>query len=101
MEKHFPDTAAEYKDVSSIKLLYAVKDLIFEKGYDIINIDATVVAQRPQLAPFIPQMRENIAEALNLDLDQVSVKATTEEGLGFTGTEAGISGSGGLPAAKH
>ena len=99
--KHFPDTAAEYKDVSSIKLLYAVKDLIFEKGYDIINIDATVVAQRPKLAPFIPQMRENIAEALHLDLDQVSVKATTEEGLGFTGTEAGISAQAVCLLQKH
>ena len=89
--KHFPDTDPAYKGISSIKLLEAVGKLLEEKGYVIENIDATIIAQRPKLAAYRPQMAENIAHALKLPVNRVSVKATTEEGLGFTGTGEGIS----------
>ncbi len=89
--KHFPDTDPQYKGASSIALLKHVAGLIKEKGYEIINIDATIIAQSPKMAPHIWAMRENIAKALNIDVDQVNVKATTEEGLGFTGKGEGIS----------
>ena len=89
--KHFPDTDPEYEGVSSIRLLEHVGRLLDEKGYVIENIDATVVAQRPKMRPYIEQMRENIATALRIETDQVNVKATTEEGLGFTGTGECIS----------
>ena len=89
--KHFPDTDPEYEGVSSIRLLEHVGRLLDEKGYVIENIDATIVAQRPKMRPYIEQMRENIATALRIETDQVNVKATTEEGLGFTGTGEGIS----------
>ena len=89
--KYFPDTDPEYEGVSSIRLLEHVGRLLDEKGYVIENIDATVVAQRPKMRPYIEQMRENIATALRIETDQVNVKATTEEGLGFTGTGEGIS----------
>ena len=89
--QHFPDTDPAYKGISSIKLLEAVGKLLEEKGYVIENIDATIIAQRPKLAAYRPQMAENIAHALKLPVDRVSVKATTEEGLGFTGTGEGIS----------
>ena len=89
--KHFPDTDAKYEGVSSIRLLEHVGRLLDEKGYVIENIDATIVAQRPKMRPYIEQMRENIATALRIETDQVNVKATTEEGLGFTGTGEGIS----------
>ena len=89
--KHFPDTDPEYEGVSSIRLLEHVGRLLDEKGYVIENIDATVVAQRPKMRPYIEQMRENIATALRIETEQVNVKATTEEGLGFTGTGEGIS----------
>ncbi|MCC8025412.1 MAG: 2-C-methyl-D-erythritol 2,4-cyclodiphosphate synthase [Clostridium sp.] len=89
--QHFPDTDPAYKGISSIELLKKVGELLEEKGYIIENIDATVIAQRPRLAPFRPQMAENIASALHLDVSRVSVKATTEEGLGFTGRGEGIS----------
>lgn len=89
--KHFPDTYPEYEGVSSIRLLEHVGRLLDEKGYVIENIDATIVAQRPKMRPYIEQMRENIATALRIETDQVNVKATTEEGLGFTGTGEGIS----------
>ena len=88
--KHFPDTDEQYKDVDSLILLAYVKELIEAKSYEISNVDATVIAQEPKLAPFIPQMRLNIARALEIELDEVSVKATTEEHLGFTGEEKGI-----------
>lgn len=88
--KHFPDTSEEYKGADSLKLLSEVLYLILEKGYCIINLDATIIAQRPKLAPYIPKMRENIANVLGIELDQVNVKATTEEGLGFTGAGEGI-----------
>ncbi len=89
--KHFPDTDPEYKGADSLKLLSCVVKLIEEKGYKVNNIDATVIAQAPKLAPHIFSMRENIAKALNVDVDFVSIKATTEEKLGFTGRKEGIS----------
>ena len=89
--KHFPDTDARYKGISSIILLEHVGKLLHEKGYSVGNVDATIVAQRPKMLPHIPQMRENIANALNVDVDRINVKATTEEHLGFTGNGQGIS----------
>jgi 2-C-methyl-D-erythritol 2,4-cyclodiphosphate synthase len=88
--KHFPDTDPQYKGISSRKLLEHVRDLISQSGYVIENIDATVIAQRPKLRPYIAQMEQNIAETLEIAPDQVNIKATTEEGLGFTGLEEGI-----------
>ena len=84
--KHFPDTDPQYEGISSIRLLEHVGRILDEKGYVIENIDATIIAQHPRMRPYIDQMRENIAEALKIETDQVNVKATTEEGLGFTGT---------------
>lgn len=89
--KHFPDTDPQYKGISSIRLLEYVGALLDENGYVIENIDATIIAQRPKMRPYIEQMRANIAGALRIETDQVNVKATTEEGLGFTGTGEGIS----------
>ena len=89
--KHFPDTDPAYKGASSIRLLEEVGRMIDEKLYVICNIDATIIAQRPKMAPHIEQMRKNVAEALHIEVDQVNIKATTEEGLGFTGTGEGIS----------
>ena len=89
--KHFPDTDSAYKGISSIKLLEQAAGLIEEKGYIVENIDATIIAQKPKMRPYIEQMEQNIAEALGIDKDQINVKATTEEGLGFTGMELGIS----------
>lgn len=89
--KHFPDTDPAYKGISSIKLMEHVGILVSEAGFVIENIDATIIAQRPKMRPHIDRMRENIANALQIDVSQVNVKATTEEGLGFTGTEEGIS----------
>ena len=89
--KHFPDTDPAYMGISSIKLMEHVAALIEEKGYVVENIDATIIAQKPKMRPHIPQREENIAKAMNISVDQINVKATTEEGLGFTGTEQGIS----------
>ena len=89
--RHFPDTDPKYKGISSLELLRHVGGLIEEQLYVIGNIDATIIAQRPKMAPYIEQMRGNIAETLHLDISQVNVKATTEEGLGFTGSGEGIS----------
>ena len=89
--KHFPDTDPKYKGIDSLKLLGYVGELLEQHLYVIENIDATIIAQRPKMAPHIPTMRENIARVLGLELDQVNVKATTEEGLGFTGSGEGIS----------
>ena len=89
--QHFPDTDPAYKGISSIELLKKVGELLDGKGYVVENIDATIIAQRPKLAQYRPQMAANIADALHLDVSRVSVKATTEEGLGFTGTGEGIS----------
>ena len=89
--KHFPDTDSKYKGISSIELLKHVGNLLTKHNYKIGNIDATIIAQKPKMAPHIPKMRENIASALNISIDQINVKATTEEGLGFTGEGLGIS----------
>ena len=89
--KHFPDTDERYKGISSLKLLEHVGKLLEEKLYVIGNIDATIIAQAPKMLPHIPKMRENIAKTLGIELDQINIKATTEEGLGFTGEGAGIS----------
>ena len=89
--RHFPDTDSRYKGISSMKLLEHVRDLLEENGYVVENIDATVIAQKPKLRPYIEQMQENIAETLGIAKDQINIKATTEEGLGFTGTQQGIS----------
>jgi len=89
--KHFPDSDPQYKGISSMVLLHHVGQLIEQNGYHIGNIDSTVAAQRPKLAPFIVTMRQNIANALNIDIDLVSVKATTTEHLGFEGRMEGIS----------
>lgn len=88
--KHFPDTDPQYKGISSIKLLEHVSELLKQNHIKINNIDSTIIAQKPKMAPHIMTMRENIAKALDIALDQINVKATTEEGLGFTGTEEGI-----------
>ncbi|MEA5058413.1 MAG: 2-C-methyl-D-erythritol 2,4-cyclodiphosphate synthase [Anaerotignum propionicum] len=88
--RHFPDTKEEYKGADSVKLLSRVLYLISEKGYSIINIDATIIAQKPKLAPYLPEMCEIIAKTLEINRSQVNVKATTEEGLGFTGAGEGI-----------
>lgn len=89
--KHFPDTEPKYKGISSMKLLAFVGELLLQEGYVIENIDATIIAQKPKLRPYIEEMEKNIAEVLGIDRKQINVKATTEEGLGFTGTEQGIS----------
>lgn len=89
--KHFPDTQEEYRGVSSLLLLEQVQSLLEEKGFFIQNIDATIIAQKPKLRPYIEQMECNIADTLHILKDQVNVKATTEEKLGFTGREEGIS----------
>ncbi len=89
--KHFPDTDPRYKGADSLKLLEEVGNLLAAKGYVVGNVDATIVAQKPKMLPHIPQMRENIARILHVDIDQINVKATTEEHLGFTGSGQGIS----------
>lgn len=89
--KHFPDSDDRYKGISSLILLKHVGDLLNEKNYAVNNIDATIVAQRPKLLPYIEQMRQNVATTLNIPLEDVNIKATTEERLGFTGSEEGIS----------
>lgn len=91
--KHFPDTDDKYKDADSMKLLEEVGRMLDERMYFIENIDATIIAQAPKMRPYIDEMRSNIAGALGIDIDQVNVKATTEEHLGFTGREEGISAS--------
>ena len=89
--KHFPDTDPAYKGADSLKLLSCVAEKIHRAGYRVENVDVTMIAQRPKLLPYIPQMRQNIADALGVDLSQVNVKATTEEHLGFTGDGSGMS----------
>ena len=89
--RHFPDTDSRYEGISSMILLKHTGQLLKEKGYKVGNIDACIVAQKPKLAPYIEKMTENIASALCIDKGQVNVKATTEERLGFTGNETGIS----------
>lgn len=89
--KHFPDNDPTYKGADSILLMKEVVRLVKEKGYVVGNIDCTIIAQKPKLAPYIGQMKQNIAQACSVDNDCVNVKATTEEGLGFTGEQLGIS----------
>ena len=89
--QHFPDTDPEYEGADSLKLLAEVGKILRDAGYQIGNIDATVIAQRPKLMPYLPEMRQNVAGALGIDVSQVSIKATTEEHLGFTGRGEGIS----------
>lgn len=88
--KHFPDTDPAYKGISSILLLRHVTELLKKNGYAIGNVDATIIAQKPKMATHILKMRENMAEAMGISIDCLNVKATTEEGLGFTGREDGI-----------
>ncbi|MGC8866444.1 MAG: 2-C-methyl-D-erythritol 2,4-cyclodiphosphate synthase [Bacteroidales bacterium] len=88
---HFPDTDPRYKGISSLRLLENVGKLLQDKGYAVGNIDSTLVLQKPKVAPYIPFMQENIAGALGIEVDQVSVKATTSEGLGFEGRQEGVS----------
>lgn len=89
--KHFPDTDPAFKGADSMKLLEHVVGLIRAQGYAVGNLDATIIAQRPKMAPHIQAMRENVARACGVNVDRINVKATTEEGLGFTGTGEGIS----------
>lgn len=89
--KHFPDTDPKYKGISSISLLEYVAHLLEEQQYIVENIDATIIAQRPRMRPHIEEMRQNIADALKISIEQINIKATTEEGLGFTGAGEGIS----------
>lgn len=88
--KHFPDSNEKYKGISSLELLKEVKRLLDEELFIVENIDATIIAQKPKMAPYLQEMRENIANVLQIDVSQVNVKATTEEGLGFTGEGLGI-----------
>ena len=88
--KHFPDTDPAYKGISSLKLLEYVMDLLKKNGFSVGNVDAVIIAQKPKMAPHIPQMRKNLAEAMRIPEARVNVKATTEEGLGFTGRGEGI-----------
>jgi len=92
--KHFPDTDPQYKDISSIRLLEKVYKLMVEKSYRIGNIDVTIAAERPKLAPYIENMRENISKSLNTSIDNINIKATTTEELGFVGRKEGISAYG-------
>ena len=89
--KHFPDTDNAFKGISSIALLEETGNLVFKAGYIINNIDATIIAQKPKMLPHIEHMRKNISKALDIDIDNINIKATTEEGLGFTGEMLGIS----------
>ncbi len=88
--KHFPDNDDNYKDISSMKLLYQVLYLLKKQNYSIINIDATIIAQKPKLSAYMDAMKKNIANVLEINESQVNIKATTEEGLGFTGAGLGI-----------
>lgn len=89
--RHFPDNDGKYKDIYSITLLEKVREILLQNGFKVNNIDATVIAQKPKMAPYIEQMRRNIADALKTDIKNVSIKATTTEKLGFEGEEKGIS----------
>ncbi|MBQ8306906.1 MAG: 2-C-methyl-D-erythritol 2,4-cyclodiphosphate synthase [Blautia sp.] len=89
--QHFPDSDPAYEGISSLRLLGKVDELLKENGYEIVNIDATIIAQKPKMAPHIPSMRENMAHELGISVSRINVKATTEEGLGFTGRSEGIS----------
>lgn len=88
--KHFPDTKEEYKGIDSLKLLKEVSELIMGKNFKIVNIDSIIIAQSPKMAPYIETMKENISNILGIHENQINIKATTEEGLGFTGRKEGI-----------
>lgn len=88
--QHFPDTDMKYENIDSTILLTRVKELIAERGYRVINLDSIIVLQKPKVKPYIEAMRKRVAEILEIDIEQVSVKATTEEKLGFTGDESGV-----------
>lgn len=88
--KHFPDNDDSFKGADSMHLLEKVRDLLYVKGYKVVNIDATIIAQKPKMASHIENMRANLSKALNISIDCINVKATTEEGLGFTGSGEGI-----------
>ena len=88
--QHFPDTDMKYENIDSTILLTRVKELIAERGYRVINLDSIIVLQKPKVKPYIEAMRKRVAEILEIDIEQVSVKATTEEKLGFTGVESGV-----------
>lgn len=89
--RHFPDTDEKYKDISSLKILSLINEKIRNQNAEIVNIDSTIIAQEPKLSPYINEMRKNISESLEIDMEKVSVKATTTEGLGFTGKGEGMS----------
>jgi 2-C-methyl-D-erythritol 2,4-cyclodiphosphate synthase len=99
--RHFPDTDPKYKGISSLKLLEAIWLLIREKGYRIENVDVTVVAQEPKLAPYIQQMKSVLAEVLNISIEQINIKATTTEGLGFPGRSEGMAAYAVVLLAKN
>lgn len=88
--QHFPDTDMKYENIDSTILLTRVKELIAERGYKVVNLDSIIVLQKPKVKPYIEAMRKRVAEVLEIDMEQVSVKATTEEKLGFTGDESGV-----------
>lgn len=88
--KHFPNTDPRYKGISSLILVKHVADLLVQHRFDVVNIDATVVMERPRIAPYVELMRQNIADTLKISMQQISIKATTHEGLGFVGTEQGV-----------
>lgn len=88
--QHFPDTDMKYENIDSTILLKRVKELVAERGYRVINLDSIIVLQKPKIKPYIEAMRKRVAEVLGIDVEQVSVKATTEEKLGFTGDESGV-----------
>ena len=88
--KHFPDTDPAYKGISSVKLLTHVMELLRQHHFAVGNVDAVIIAQKPKMAPHIPQMRKNLAQAMGVEEDRINIKATTEEGLGFTGRGEGI-----------
>lgn len=88
--RHFPDTDDSFKDADSMVLMEHVRDLLYEAGYSVGNIDATIIAQKPKMAPFVEEMRDRIAETLKIEKDRINIKATTEEGMGFTGEGLGI-----------
>ncbi len=87
--KHFPNTDPRYKGISSLILLKHVADLLIQHRFDVVNIDATVVMEQPKIAPYVELMRQNVADALKISMQQISIKATTHEGLGFVGAEQG------------
>lgn len=88
--QHFPDTDEQFRNIDSQLLLRQVMALLREKGYQVVNLDATLLAQKPRLAPYLPQMVETLAQSMDIEPERINVKATTEEGLGFTGQEQGI-----------